>query len=238
MKAAQVRKWTNRITDMPKRGIIAGALVITVAAGLIFAALGPTAPAMISAEWVHDTVADLGKAGPLALVGLMILAIVVSPIPSGPIAMAAGALYGTLWGRVLAIAGAAAGALIAFGAVRYLGFDAIRRSENPVLAYIARPRSQFALMLIVFASRLVPFISFDAVSYAAGLTCLSFGRFAIATLLGVIPICFALAAMGAGMVEGGTDWILVVTMGGAITLLPILAKWVWDRVKAQDWPRR
>jgi uncharacterized membrane protein YdjX (TVP38/TMEM64 family) len=126
------------------------------------------------------------------------------------------------------------GALIAFGAARYLGFDAIRRSDNPVLEYIARPRSQFALMLIVFASRLVPFISFEAISYAAGLTCLSFGRFALATLLGIVPICFALAAMGAGMVEGGTDWMLVVTMGGAITLLPILAKWVWDKVKAED----
>lgn len=236
MMAAPVCKRRNRITDMSKRGIIAGALVITVVAGLIFAALAPAAPAMMSAEWVHDTVANLGIAGPLALVGLMILAIVVSPIPSGPIAVAAGALYGTLWGGVLAIAGAAMGALIAFCAARYLGFDAIRRSDNPVLSYIARPRSQFALMLIVFASRLVPFISFDAVSYAAGLTCLSFERFALATLLGIVPICFALAAMGAGMVEGGTDWMLVVTMGGAITLLPILGKWVWDRVKAQDWP--
>jgi uncharacterized membrane protein YdjX (TVP38/TMEM64 family) len=229
-----MRPRNKRITDMPKRAIIAGALVITVAAGLIFAARAATAPAMMTAEWVHDTVAGLGMAGPLALVGLMIVAIVVSPIPSGPIAVAAGALYGTLWGGVLAIAGAAMGALIAFGAARYLGFDAIRRSDNPVLEYIARPRSQFALMLIVFASRLVQFISIDAISYAAGLTCLSFGRFALATLLGIVPICFALAAMGAGMVEGGTDWMLVVTMGGAITLLPILAKWVWDKVKAED----
>ncbi len=87
-----MHKPRNRITDMPKRGIIAGALVITAAAGLTFAALAPTAPATMSAEWVHDTVANLGMAGPLALVGLMIAAIVVSPIPSGPIAMAAGAL--------------------------------------------------------------------------------------------------------------------------------------------------
>ena len=89
-------------------------------------------------------------------------------------------------------------------------------------------------MQVVSASRLVPFISFDAVSYAAGLSCLSFERFALATLLGFVPICFALATMGAGMVEGGPDWMLVVTMGGAITLLPILGKRVWDRVKAQD----
>ena len=165
----------------------------------------------------------------------MILAIAVSPIPSGAIAVAAGALYGTLWGGILAIAGAALGALIAFGAVRYLGFDpSIRRSDNPAFRYIARPRSQFALMQVVSASRLVPFISFDAVSYAAGLSCLSFERFALATLLGFVPICFALATMGAGMVEGGPDWMLVVTMGGAITLLPILGKRVWDRVEAQD----
>lgn len=86
-------------------------------------------------------------------------------------------------------------------------------------------------MLVVFASRLIPFISFDAVSYAAGITCLSFGRFAFATLLGVIPICFALAAMGAGMVDGGTDWMWIVVLGGSITLLPVVAKWLWDKIR-------
>jgi hypothetical protein len=88
MKAAQMRKRRNPITDMPKHGIIAGLLVITVVEGLIHSALAPAAPAVMSAEWVHDTVTDLGMAGPLTLVGLVILAIVVSPIPSGPIVVA------------------------------------------------------------------------------------------------------------------------------------------------------
>ena len=68
MKAAPMPKRRNRVADMPKRSIIASALVITVVAWLIFAGLAPAAPAMISAEWVHDTVADLGMAGPLASV--------------------------------------------------------------------------------------------------------------------------------------------------------------------------
>lgn len=38
---------------------------------------------------VQDTVGRLGPLGPLALVVFMVLAIVVSPIPSGPIAVAA-----------------------------------------------------------------------------------------------------------------------------------------------------
>jgi uncharacterized membrane protein YdjX (TVP38/TMEM64 family) len=128
------------------------------------------------------------------------------------------------------VTGALLGAFAAFGAARYLGFDAVRRSTNPVLKYLAAPRSQISLMLIVFGSRLIPFISFDAVSYAAGITCLSFGRFALATFLGVLPICFALAAMGAGISDSGTDWMWIVLLGGGITLLPFVGKWVWDRV--------
>ncbi|MBA3909133.1 MAG: hypothetical protein C0524_04420 [Rhodobacter sp.] len=71
-------------------------------------------------------------------------------------------------------------------------------------------------MLIVFGSRLIPFISFDANSCAAGITCLSVGWFPVATFLGVMPICFALATMGVGMAVGGTDWMWIVVLRGGI----------------------
>jgi uncharacterized membrane protein YdjX (TVP38/TMEM64 family) len=87
-------------------------------------------------------------------------------------------------------------------------------------------------MWIIFASRLIPFISFDAISYAAGLTNLTFGRFAIATLLGIVPICWILSAMGAGMATGGIDWMLVVTIGGVVTLVPAIVAWL------RNWRRR
>ncbi len=213
-----------------KRAVLAVLLAGAFAAGLMLPTLLDSEHPVMSEAWVRGTVTALGMAGPLALIGLMVLAIVASPIPSGPIAVAAGALYGTLWGGAFVVTGALLGAFAAFGAARYLGFDAVRRSTNPVLKYIAAPRSQISLMLIVFGSRLIPFISFDAVSYAAGITCLSFGRFALATFLGVLPICFALAAMGAGISDSGADWMWIVLLGGGITLLPFVGKWVWDRV--------
>ncbi|MDP2738141.1 MAG: VTT domain-containing protein [Pseudorhodobacter sp.] len=216
---------------MSKRAVLASLLAVAVIAGLVLPALLGTEHPVMSEAWVRSTVAGLGMAGPLALIGLMVLAIVASPIPSGPIAVAAGALCGTLWGGAFVVTGAVLGAFAAFGAARYLGFDAVRRSTNPVLKYIAAPRSQFSLMLIVLASRLIPFISFDAVSYAAGITCLSFGRFAFATFLGVVPISFALAAMGAGMAGSGKDWMWIVVLGGSITLLPIVAKWIWELIR-------
>ena len=219
----------DRTVTMSKRAVLGTLLAVAVMAGVVLPNLIHTAHPVLSEAWVRGLVTDLGMAGPLALIGLMVLAIVVSPIPSGPIAVAAGAMYGTLWGGACVVTGALLGSVAAFGAARYLGFDAVRRSDNRILKFIAAPRSQFSLMLIVFASRLVPFISFDAVSYAAGLTCLSFSRFIVATLLGVVPICFALAAMGTGMADGGVGWMWIVVLGGTVTLLPVVGKSIWDR---------
>lgn len=222
---------TGRDGEVTKRAILAILMAGVVVAGLILTVFLHADLPVMSEAWVHSVVDNFGVAGPLALIGLMVLAIVASPIPSGPIAVAAGALYGTLWGGSIVVVGALLGAFAAFGAARYLGFDAVRRSKNPVLKYIAAPRSQFCLMLIVFGSRLVPLISFDAVSYAAGFTCLTFGRFALATLLGIVPISFALAGMGAGMADSGTNWMWIVAAGGGITLLPLIGKWLWDRFR-------
>jgi uncharacterized membrane protein YdjX (TVP38/TMEM64 family) len=196
------------------------ALGLMVAIGLAIA--GYSGGFTFSDVWIRDMVRDLGIFGPLALVGLMVIAIVVSPIPSGPIAVAAGTLYGAAMGTVVSIVGAEIGALLAFSAARYLGYDAVRRSANPVMKFMAVPRSQLALMGIIFVSRLIPFISFDAISYAAGLTNLSLGRFAIATSLGIVPICWILATMGAGITTGSLNWMIVVLLGGGITLVPAI----------------
>lgn len=81
---------------MQKRLIPAIILAFGVLAGMIFPSLITTDHPRMSEAWVRAMVGGLGMAGPLALIGFMVLAIVASPIPSGPIAVAAGALYGTL----------------------------------------------------------------------------------------------------------------------------------------------
>ncbi len=227
---ADLSPMTDRTPLFTKRRLLAAGLILAIVAGLALPSLMWGDQQMFSKTWVAGVVSTLGPFGPAALVGLMTLAIVFSPIPSGPIAMAAGALYGTTWGSTYSVAGAVLGAVIAFCLARYLGHDAIRRSDNRILKYIAAPRSQWSLMAIVFASRLIPFISFDAVSYAAGLTTITFPRFAIATILGVIPVSVALAAMGAGLQDDPLNPVLLALIAG-ITLLPVVAKWLWDRIK-------
>jgi uncharacterized membrane protein YdjX (TVP38/TMEM64 family) len=77
---------------------------------------------------VAELVARAGIWGPVLIITLMTFAVVASPIPSAPIALAAGAAYGHLWGAVQVVIGAELGALIAFGLARVLGHDALRRA--------------------------------------------------------------------------------------------------------------
>jgi len=180
----------------------------------------------------------LGAAGPLAVIALMVLAILVSPIPSAPIAVAAGAAYGHGWGMLYVLLGAELGALAAFGLARLLGRDALQRWFGDRLP-VGWLGSQNVLMGIVFASRLVPFISFDVVSYAAGLTALSFWRFAIATLAGIAPASFLLAHLGGEMATGETETIMYSVLAlGLITLVPVAAHFLRQRFGKRPDSRR
>ncbi|MEM9369427.1 MAG: VTT domain-containing protein, partial [Planctomycetota bacterium] len=161
--------------------------------------------------------------GPVAVVVLLALAVVVSPIPSGPIAMAAGAMFGTLEGGALTALGAITGALIAFCLSRWFGYRPLSASSLGVAQWITQPRSDYRLAFIILVSRLIPFISFDVVSYVAGLTSIRLLSFAVATTLGVLPASFAFAALGAGMttIEGVP---LMIAACSVTVILP--AAWV------------
>ena len=158
--------------------------------------------------------------GPVAVILLLALAVVVSPIPSGPVAMAAGAMYGTVEGGALTAMGALLGAMIAFGLARWLGYQPLSASKIPLADWITRPRCERRLAMAILVSRLIPFISFDAVSYVAGLTSIRMRSFAIATTLGILPASFAFAALGAEMATADNTMLLIAACGVTL-ILPV-----------------
>jgi uncharacterized membrane protein YdjX (TVP38/TMEM64 family) len=203
-----------------KLKIAAAALGLALVAWLLW---GPAdLAAMMTAEKLDRLVARAGAWGPLAVVGLMTLAVVMSPIPSAPIALAAGAAYGHLWGTVYVLVGAELGALTAFGIARAVGREALRRwfGERVDAGLLG---SQNALAATVFLSRLMPFVSFDLISYGAGLSCLHLWRFALATLAGIIPASFLLAHFGSTAAEGDMEaatWVVLAI--GLFTGAPLI----------------
>lgn len=168
------------------------------------------------------SIQQVGLLGPFIIILLITIAIVISPIPSAPIALVSGALYGHTLGTIYIIIGAIAGALIAFIIARKLGHDFFTKRFNSNFATHITG-SQNTMMFIVFISRLAPFISFDVISYAAGLTNLSFQRFLIATTLGIIPISFVLAHLGSEVNSGEVESIaFALLLIGLITIIPFL----------------
>ena len=167
-----------------------------------------------------------GLLGPVIVVALMTLAIVASPLPSAPVALAAGAAYGHTFGTVLVVMGAEFGAIAAFFLARALGRPFVEKHFGQKLGegFLG---SQNTLTFLVFGSRLLPFLSFDMISYAAGLSKLHFWRFALATLAGIIPASFLLAHLGSETMNGDArtaTWTAAV-LGGFTALSLAVAIW-------------
>jgi uncharacterized membrane protein YdjX (TVP38/TMEM64 family) len=215
-----------------------GILVAIVALGLVALGVWWFAPSMLfdaqqllDREALEALVARAGLWGPLLIISLMTVAVVASPIPSAPIALAAGAAYGHVWGTVQVVIGAELGALIAFGLARVLGHDVLRRVFGASVD-AGLLGSQNALTGTVFASRLMPFVSFDIISYAAGLSRLQTWRFALATLAGIVPASFVLAHFGGEAISGDLGRTTWAVLGlGLITGLPLL--WIATRRQAE-----
>ena len=69
----------------------------------------------------------------------------------------------------------------------------------------------------------MPFVSFDMISYAAGLSRLQTELFALATLAGIVPASFVLAHFGGEAVSGDLSRATWAVLGlGLVTGLPLL----------------
>lgn len=135
-------------------------------------------------------------------------------------------MFGHAWGTLYVVLGAEIGALIAFVIARVLGHDLLRRlfGERVALGWLG---SQNALTWMVFVSRLLPFVSFDLVSYGAGLTPLRAWRFALATLLGLIPASFLLAHFGGELAAADMgNAMAALLLIGLLVVVPLVFKLV------------
>jgi uncharacterized membrane protein YdjX (TVP38/TMEM64 family) len=136
---------------------------------------------------IGDYLRSFGPWAPLASLVLMVVQAVAAPVPAVLVAFANGLTFGVVGGGLLTILGQTLAAVVCFGIARALGRD-------PVAALAGRLGLEAADRWFarrgaagIFLLRLVPGISFDVVSYAAGLTGIGFAPFLAATTVGVAP---------------------------------------------------
>lgn len=156
---------------------------------------------------VREFVASYGSYAAAVSFGLMILQSVAAPLPAFLITFANANLFGWWQGAILSWTSAMAGAALCFYIARILGRDAAEKLTSKAgLEQIDEFFDKYGKNTILIC-RLLPFVSFDIVSYAAGLTSMPFWAFFIATGIGQLPATIVYSYVG-GMLTGGAKFFV------------------------------
>jgi uncharacterized membrane protein YdjX (TVP38/TMEM64 family) len=193
--AAPVEKRAPALSSPLANWLVAGVALVVVVALVRF---GPQLWGMVQDEAALEAwVRGLGWLGPLALVALNALQIVIAPIPGYVVQIAAGFLFGPVWGGVWASIGLLLGASAAFWLARLYG--------RPLVGRLVGDERLAEWEHILHSDSLVPWFVLLAVPigdlpyFLAGLARLQFAKLFVMTLAVRVPSTFVVTAAGAGV---------------------------------------
>lgn len=183
---------------------------------------------MINVEAIKGYILSFGVWAPVISFILMILQSVVAPLPAFIITFANAGLFGWVNGAILSWSSAMVGAILCFFIARLLGRDVVEKLTSKFalksIDDFFKKHGRYAILI----ARLLPFISFDIVSYAAGLTSMSFWSFFVATGIGQLPATIIYSYVG-GMLSGGVKMMVfgLLTLF-AVSILMVLLKKIYN----------
>jgi len=150
-----------------------------------------------SIEQVANIIRSWGIAAPILSILLMLVQAFIAPIPAFLITGANGAVFGVWFGTLISWFGAMLGALGTFYLSRLFGEAFVKKFESTKgLWEKVDEISNKQGFKVVLIGRLLPFISFDFLSYAAGLSNMKIVPFLVATGIGMIPGTIAYVVLG------------------------------------------
>ena len=221
-----------------KKGIILGIILVCAAVYFFFLSLKSGMNKVFSMfasgdfDVVREFVASYGGYAALVSFLLMIFQSVAAPLPAFLLTLANANLFGWWQGAVLSWSSAMAGAAVCFFIARILGRDVAEKLTSKAgIAQIDTFFEKYGRNTILIC-RLLPFVSFDIVSYAAGLTSMSFKSFFIATGIGQLPATIVYSYVG-GMLTGGAQLLMtgLLILFALSALIVMLRKIYMDRQK-------
>lgn len=155
-------------------------------------------------------------------------------IPRLFLGLAAGALFGAVWGSVLALVGGTLGAFVGFALVRFVNSDAVKLREAPRIGpWLERAESQgwrFVMMV-----RLIPVLPHSLVNYVFGLSKISTPAYLLGSALGMVPTAIIYANLGEtgrDAVQGNSNYALLAAWGFGL----IFVSWLLPKIIARLFP--
>lgn len=225
-----------------QRGILVAAILVLVAVYFFVPAVhewvGSVFAMFATGDFsaASDFMAQYGPAAAVVSFLLMVFQSVIAPLPAFLITIANANLFGWWQGAILSWASAMAGAALCFWIARVVGREAVEKlaGKNGIRQmeeFFQRHGTQSVLI-----ARLLPFVSFDWVSYFAGLTSMRFWSFFLATGLGQLPATIVYSYVG-GMLTGGAKLLmtgLLILFALAILVVVIRQVYIEAQKKKED----
>lgn len=181
----------------------------------------------MSVESIIGYIRSYGVYAALISFFLMVFQSVAAPLPAFLITFANAAVFGWWKGALLSWSSAMAGALLCFWIARIAGRDVVEKltskfAMDSIDVYFEKYGKHTILIC-----RLLPFVSFDFVSYAAGLTAMGVFPFLVATGVGQLPATLVYSYVG-GMLTGSVKTVVTaLLLIFAISAFVVLVKKIY-----------
>ena len=174
-------------------------------------------------------VAQYGWKGPVLIVGLMTVQMFLIVVPSWLLMVISVLVYGKVWGTVISLVAVVIASSVGYAVGAALGEQSIHRLLGSRRERRVRVEACRYGVWAVFAARLSPLFSNDAISLVGGLLRMGYLRFIVATIAGLLPLTLLIAAFGrdAGTMKRGLVWLSV------LSLLGLAAKIWYDKKRAK-----
>ena len=175
-----------------------------------------------------EYILSFGIWAPVVSFLLMVLQSLAAPLPAFIITFANAGLFGWVKGAILSWSSAMAGAALCFIIAKYYGRNVVEKMTSKFalesVDIFFEKYGKFAILI----ARLLPFISFDVVSYAAGLTSMSFWSFFWATGLGQLPATIVYSYVGSMLVGSVRTIVMGLLILFSISILAFMLKQIWN----------
>ena len=184
-------------------------------------------------ESIADYIRSFGIYAVIISFFLMVFQSLVAPLPAFLITFANAAIFGWWQGAILSWTSSMVGAALCFYISKILGRDVAEKLTSKLaLSSVDSFFERYGKHTILIC-RLLPFVSFDIVSYAAGLTSMGFLSFFIATGIGQLPATIVYSYVG-GMLTGGAKMLVTALLIlFALSILIVLIKRIYNERKTK-----
>lgn len=184
-------------------------ILAALVAALVFLPLRDWTVSIVT--WIHS----LGSLG-VAVYAIVYMLSPVVMFPASLLTLAAGFLYGPLWGTLLVSPASVAGSTLAFLLGRTVARERVKRQIERNARFSAIDAAvEKAGLKVVFLLRLSPIFPFTLLNYALGLTRVRLRDYVLGSFLGMLPGTFLYVYLGSSVASIAALSSGKATSGGA-----------------------